>query len=61
MNELVSIIVPIYKVEAYIKKCISSILNQTYGNFELLLIDDGERIFRTGATQTGRDWKPEKG
>ena len=41
MNELVSIIVPIYKVEAYIKKCISSILNQTYGNFELLLIDDG--------------------
>lgn len=36
-----SIIVPIYKVEDYLKKCIESILNQTYTDFELLLIDDG--------------------
>lgn len=32
MNEKVSIIVPIYKVEQYIRKCIESILNQTYDN-----------------------------
>ncbi|MDD3184946.1 MAG: glycosyltransferase family 2 protein [Anaerostipes sp.] len=37
----VSIIVPVYNVEKYLKKCISSIINQTYINWELLLIDDG--------------------
>lgn len=41
MKPLFSIIVPIYRVEAYIKQCIESILNQTFQNFELLLIDDG--------------------
>ena len=40
-NELISIVVPIYKVENYLEKCIISILNQSYKNFELLLIDDG--------------------
>lgn len=38
---LVSVIVPIYKVEKYLPKCIDSILTQSYKNFELLLIDDG--------------------
>lgn len=37
----ISIIVPVYKVEKYLSKCIESILNQTLKNFELLLIDDG--------------------
>ena len=41
MNKLISIIVPIYKVENYLKKCINSIINQTYKNIEILLIDDG--------------------
>ena len=36
-----SIIVPIYKVEAYLKACIDSILAQTFRDFELLLVDDG--------------------
>lgn len=40
-NELISIIVPIYNVEKYIDKCIESIVNQTYKNIEVLLIDDG--------------------
>lgn len=36
-----SIIVPVYKVEKYLRKCIDSILEQSFENFELLLIDDG--------------------
>ena len=40
-NIKISIIVPIYKVETYIYQCIESILNQTYSNLEILLIDDG--------------------
>lgn len=38
---MISIIVPIYKVEKFLPKCIESILNQTYSDFELILVDDG--------------------
>lgn len=37
----ISIIVPVYKVEKYLSKCIDSILNQTFQEFELILVDDG--------------------
>lgn len=40
-NPEVSVIVPVYNGENYIERCVESILNQTYENFELLLIDDG--------------------
>lgn len=38
---LISIVVPIYNVEKYIEKCLDSILNQTFYDFELILVDDG--------------------
>ena len=48
----VSVIVPVYNSEKYISKCIESILNQTYRDFELLIINDGsidssEKIIET--------------
>ena len=37
----ISVIVPVYKVEAYLHRCVDSILNQSYQDFELILVDDG--------------------
>lgn len=41
MDDKISIIVPIFKVESYLQQCLDSIVNQTYQNLEILLIDDG--------------------
>ena len=38
---LVSVVVPVYKVEEYLDQCVESIVNQTYGNLEIILVDDG--------------------
>ena len=40
-KEKVSIVVPVYNVEEYLERCIYSVINQTYDNIELILIDDG--------------------
>ena len=37
----VSIIIPVYNCEEYINRCIDSLINQTYKNFEILIINDG--------------------
>ena len=42
-NPKISVIVPVYNVEQYLRRCIDSILSQTFSDFELLLIDDGSK------------------
>ncbi len=41
MNPLISVIVPVYKVEKYLNRCVESIVEQTYTNLEIILVDDG--------------------
>lgn len=41
MEKLISVIIPVYNVERYLEKCIQSVINQTYRNLEIILINDG--------------------
>lgn len=41
MEPLISVIIPIYKVEKYLHQCVDSVVNQTYKNLEIILVDDG--------------------
>ena len=54
MQNKVSIIVPVYKVEKYLNNCIRSIVEQTYSNLEVILIDDGSP---DGCPQICNEWR----
>ena len=41
MGEKISVIVPVYNVEQYLERCVDSIINQTYTNLEIILVNDG--------------------
>ena len=41
VNIKISVIIPVYNAERYLKDCVDSIINQSYQNFELILVDDG--------------------
>ena len=41
MSDLISVIIPIYKVEEYLDECVTSVVGQTHNNLEIILVDDG--------------------
>ena len=41
MNELISVIIPVYNVEQYVESCLNSVIDQSYTNLEIILVDDG--------------------
>ena len=41
MSKTVTVVIPIYNVEKYLARCVDSIVNQTYKNLEIILVDDG--------------------
>lgn len=47
-SEKISIIIPVYNMEKYLDRCIRSVVNQTYRNLEIILVDDGSEDFSAG-------------
>lgn len=49
----ISVIVPIYKAEKFLDKCIGSVVGQTYENLEIILVDDGSRTIARPCVTSG--------
>ena len=58
MNRLVSIVVPVYNAERNLGKCIESLINQTYKNIEIIVVDD-EPLIAEGEAQMIRQCAPQ--
>ena len=46
MSEKISVVVPVFNIEKYVERCAYSILNQTYANLEIIMVDDGSTAGR---------------
>ncbi|EIE5257058.1 glycosyltransferase family 2 protein, partial [Campylobacter jejuni] len=58
MNKTVGVVIPIYNVEKYLKECLDSVINQTYKNLQVILVNDGsidENSFNIAKEYTLKD------
>ena len=53
MDLLVSVVIPVYNTEKYLEKCLDSVIGQTYGNLEIIIVDDGSS---DGSPEICRDY-----
>ena len=54
MNKKISVIVAVYNTEKYVEKCLNALLNQTYQNLEIIVVEDGSTVnSRNGYKQVG--------
>lgn len=53
MEDLVSVIIPVYNVEAYLDRCLASVTKQTYANLEIILVNDGST---DNSSEICREW-----
>lgn len=60
MNELVSVIIPLYNKEKYIKRCIDSLVKQTYKNLQIIIVDDGSTDNSTDIISQYKDERDRK-
>ena len=51
---VISVIVPVYKVEKFLDRCINSIIQQTFTNLEIILVDDGSQIDQVKFAMNGK-------
>lgn len=59
MNELVSVIIPVYNVECYLERCVESVIKQTYKNLEIILVNDGSTDSSLELCQNLRNRNPQ--
>lgn len=60
MEPKVSVIIPVYNSERYIEKCLNSVLNQTFQDFELIVVNDGSKDKSQKILETFQEKEPEK-
>ena len=50
LEDLISVVIPVFNVEKYLEKCLDSVTGQTYRNLEIILVDDGSTIAERSVT-----------
>ncbi|VLG10036.1 putative glycosyltransferase YibD [Streptococcus pneumoniae] len=56
MDDKITVIVPVYNVENYLRKCLDSIISQTYKNIEIVVVNDGSTMLQVKFVKNFQKW-----